>query len=130
MFGLARKVAAVEKREADLKREMENMGELLAEVRRTRDVLSAQVESLLRERERDYEERSELRQLLGAITVQLQTAMSYRAGPATDTSRLATTQGVPQARAERNRRAPRAGNDVVGGLLGAARRGWSRIGRS
>ncbi|MGH2633647.1 MAG: hypothetical protein ACRDG3_09585 [Tepidiformaceae bacterium] len=132
VFGLARKVAAAERRETDLKRELDRNNELLEEVRRTRDVLSAQVNSLLRERERDYEERSELRQLLGAITVQLQTAMNRPNSPEFEPGHPPTRHTPEVARAQRPTRISRptrTTSDSLGSLVGAARKGWARLGK-
>jgi len=133
VFALARKVSAAERREEEIKRELEQTRELLAETRNTRDVLSAQVQSLLRERERDFEERSELRQLLGAITVQLQAAMNrpvslglaaqHPPSPPAPTTRQAI--GAPNSRT-RNHSSKGAG-DGLGILMSAARKQWTRL---
>ena len=131
VFALARKVSAAERREEEIKRELEQTRELLAETRNTRDVLSAQVQSLLRERERDFEERSELRQLLGAITVQLQTAMNRPVGlglaaqhpPSPPTTRPAIA--APNSRT-RNHSSKGTG-DGLGTLMSAARKQWTRL---
>ncbi|HXU23971.1 MAG TPA: hypothetical protein VN697_08080 [Tepidiformaceae bacterium] len=131
VFALARKVSAAERREGEVKRELERTLELLTETRNTRDVLSAQVQSLLRERERDFEERSELRQLLGAITGQLQAAMNRPASSAlapqhspgsANTSRRLS----PESRNSRRQAADRS-PDAMGTLARAARKQWSRL---
>jgi len=131
VFALARKVSAAERREQDMKRELEQTRELLAETRNTRDVLSAQVQSLLRERERDFEERSELRQLLGAITVQLQTAMSRPIGPDLAPQHLPPESasrpaiGAPSSRTRNH--SSKAAGDSLGTLMSVARKQWTRL---
>jgi len=131
VFALARKVSAAERREAEVKRELERTLELLTETRNTRDVLSAQVQSLLRERERDFEERSELRQLLGAITGQLQAAMNRPASsalaPQHSTGSANTSRRLsPESRNSRRQAADRS-PDAMGTLARAARKQWTRL---
>ena len=131
VFALARKVSAAERREAELKRDLDRTLDLLAETRNTRDVLSSQVQSLLRERERDFEERSELRQLLGAITGQLQAAMNRPASSALAPQHSPTSANTPRrigsessdARKRPSHRSP----DAMGTLAQAARKQWSRL---
>lgn len=72
IFALSRKVAAAEREIERLRSELRQSEILVDEVRRTRDVLSAQVESLLNERDREYDERAELRRLLASLQSQLQ----------------------------------------------------------
>ena len=88
IFALSRKVAAAEREIERLRSELGQAEVLVDEVRRTRDVLAAQVESLLNERDREYEERAELRRLLASLQAQLQAmlgrflAVEAQAGPA------------------------------------------------
>ena len=134
VFVLARRLAAAERQEQEAKRSLDHLQELLQETRSTRDILAAQVQSLLRERERDYEERSELRQLLGAITAQLQTAMTRGAAvPAEGERRALAGTGAPPAAATRRRpsrvRSSSAASDGLTSLVGAARERWTRWSR-
>ena len=64
IYSLSRRLAAAEQELHGLRAEARQMRERLEETRRMRDLLASQVESLLRERERDYDERAELRRLL------------------------------------------------------------------
>ena len=75
IFTLSRKVAAAEREIERLKTEVLQSQLLIEEIRRSRDVLSAQVTSLLVERDRDYQERSELRRLLASLQNQMQTIL-------------------------------------------------------
>ena len=63
IYALSRKAAAAEREIERLRTELQQAQMLMDEIRRTRDVLSAQVQSLLSDRDREYEERSELRRL-------------------------------------------------------------------
>jgi uncharacterized coiled-coil protein SlyX len=76
VFTLARRLATAEREQARLGKEIDHLNELLVETRTSRDVLSAQVQSLLVERERDYEERAELRRLLSVVAGQVQMSMA------------------------------------------------------
>lgn len=82
IFALSRKVAAAEREIERLRAELHQSQLLADEVRRTRDVLSAQVESLLNERDRDYMERAELRRLLAGLQSQLQAILANLVVPA------------------------------------------------
>jgi hypothetical protein len=76
IFALSRKVAAAEREIERLRTELHQSQLLADEVRRTRDVLSAQVTALLNERDRDYMERAELRRLLASLQSQMQTILA------------------------------------------------------
>lgn len=76
IFTLSRKVATAEREIERLRTELEQARLLVDEVRRSRDVLSSQVESLLNERDREYEERAELRRLLASLQSQMQGMLS------------------------------------------------------
>lgn len=82
VFQLARRLSATEKEVERIRTELALRDELLAETRRSRDVLGAQVQSLLQERERDYEERQEMRSLFMTTQVQLQAILEKMTVPA------------------------------------------------
>ena len=67
IFLLSRKIAAAEREIERLRTELQQANVLVDEVRQSRNVLSAQVTSLLRDREREYDERAELRRLLASL---------------------------------------------------------------
>lgn len=69
---LAQRLAAARRDVDASQQELRLLQEVLAETRRTRDVLSAQVQSLQEQRDRDYDERAELRRLLAAVSTQFQ----------------------------------------------------------
>ncbi len=71
IYSLSRRLATADQELHGLRAEVTQMRETLEETRRMRDLLASQVESLLRERERDYEERAELRRLLASAHSQL-----------------------------------------------------------
>ncbi len=96
IFILSRKVAAAEKEIERLRTEVAQSQLLIDEVRRSRDVLSAQVASLLNERDRDYHERSELRRLLASLQNQMQTILSTLLAAAPPEPRALLGRSSPQ----------------------------------
>ncbi len=76
VFTLSRKVAAAEKENERLRSELRQAEILVDEVRKSRDVLSSQVASLLNERDREYQERAELRRLMASLQSQMQEMLS------------------------------------------------------
>jgi chromosome segregation ATPase len=76
VFALSRKVAAAEREIERLRSELQQSSILVDEVRRSRDVLSSQVMSLLNERDREYQERAELRRLLASLQSQMQSMLT------------------------------------------------------
>ena len=129
VFDLARRLSAAQREQERLASDIRHLTELIDETRRTRDVLSAQVMSLQNERERDYQERAELRQLLAAMTAQL----ALRPPLATD-SRIELDSAdarPPASHVQLPVSAGRAGRikaqkGALGGMLSIARRGVSR----
>jgi hypothetical protein len=98
VFALSRKLADANKLIEMLKVQMGHTDELLAETRRARDILSDQVASLLRERDRDYEERAELRKLLASMQFFITSVVNTQARFAlleTRTSPQRGASGVP-----------------------------------
>jgi hypothetical protein len=69
---LSRRLADADKEVGRLTAANEALHELLDETRRSRDILSAQVNSLQLERDREYDERAELRRLLASLHLQVQ----------------------------------------------------------
>jgi chromosome segregation ATPase len=76
VFTLSRKLAAAEKEIERLRSELRQAHVLVDEVRTSRDVLSSQVASLLGERDREYQERAELRRLMASLQSQMQEMLS------------------------------------------------------
>lgn len=72
VFSLSRRLADADREANRLAATNDALRELLDETRRSRDILSAQVSSLQVERDREYEERAELRRLLASLHLQLQ----------------------------------------------------------
>ena len=72
VFSLSKRLADQEKESDHLRTETQSLRELLAESREVRKVLSDQINSLHRELDREYEERSELRRLLASLHLQMQ----------------------------------------------------------
>jgi predicted RNase H-like nuclease (RuvC/YqgF family) len=72
VYALSRKLSDREREAQGLQSESRSLRELLAESHEVRKVLAAQVESLQKELDREYEERSELRRLLASLHVQMQ----------------------------------------------------------
>ncbi len=120
VFTLARQVAALEQEKRQLQQTSDHLEALLNEVRRSRDVLSAQVESLLIERDRDYEERAELRRLLAATSAWVQSTLN--APRANEVGRAA-----PQKSVERGRTPERPKPTPSSDVLGRIERGWKRL---
>jgi predicted RNase H-like nuclease (RuvC/YqgF family) len=73
---LSQRAAEAERESERYRMALQQAEAVLAETRRTRDVLSAQVESLMREADREYEERAELRRLLASAQMQLQSLLA------------------------------------------------------
>jgi ABC-type transporter Mla subunit MlaD len=82
IFAVSRKLADSEREVQQLRQEISHLGELLAETRASRDTLSAQVQSIQRDLEREYDERAELRRLLASLQMQLQSLLSAVVGGA------------------------------------------------
>lgn len=72
VFGLSRRLADRDREVSRLGSEVQSLRDLLAENREIRDILSAQITSLQLEKEREYEERAELRQIVAGLHAQLQ----------------------------------------------------------
>ena len=76
IFALSRSLAAAEKESSRSSQDLSKALEVLEETRSTRDILSAQVASQLRQIEREFDERAELRRLLASLQVQMQALLS------------------------------------------------------
>jgi predicted RNase H-like nuclease (RuvC/YqgF family) len=82
VFSLSRQLAAAEAHNRRLQAELDHTREMLAETRQGREILSAQVSSLQREVEREFQERSELRKLLASLQMQMQALLPSMVTPA------------------------------------------------
>ncbi|MGE0600091.1 MAG: hypothetical protein AB7J35_09500 [Dehalococcoidia bacterium] len=72
VFALSKRLAEKQREADQLNSEAQSLRDLLAESKEVRRVLSAQVESMQTELDREYAERSELRRLLASLHVQMQ----------------------------------------------------------
>ncbi|MGE3077113.1 MAG: hypothetical protein AB7N24_20485 [Dehalococcoidia bacterium] len=72
VFALSKRLAEKQREADQLSSEAQSLRDLLAESKEVRRVLSAQVESMQTELDREYAERSELRRLLASLHVQMQ----------------------------------------------------------
>lgn len=109
VFVLSRKLAESERQVAHLREASDHLRELLAETRLSRDTLAAQVSSLQRELEREYDERSELRRLLSSLQMQIQAMLPLIvAGGASERPTLAIgrTAGQRSAQPAKERNEP------------------------
>jgi chromosome segregation ATPase len=120
---LAQRLATARRDVEASQQELRMLQEVLAETRRTRDVLSAQVSSLQEQRERDYDERAELRRLLAAVSAQFQAI--YENG-ISSARRAEAGRVAPQRTSEPSgqRALPTA---TAGSLRQRARKGWARL---
>jgi uncharacterized coiled-coil DUF342 family protein len=108
VFTLSRKVAEANREIDRLNLKATHLAELLDDARRMRDVLADQVLSLQRERDRDYEERAELRRLLASMQQMMSSAVAAQARLSLIESRFFPQRGsgstpveLPAARATR-----------------------------
>jgi chromosome segregation ATPase len=106
VYALSRKVADRERETQALKLESQNLRDLLAESREVRRVLAAQVESMQRELDREYEERSELRRLLASLHVQMQELLPVITGLSRGRPELPATAPAPSPANSPNERFP------------------------
>jgi hypothetical protein len=125
VFTLARRLAGLERDHAQLRLELQHLTDLLGETRSTRDVLSRQVESLQLERERDYEERAELRKLLVAMTGELQAALAQTIARPMLSGPPPLTELRSRSSAARSKPVAQQG---LTGLVRIARREFARLG--
>lgn len=72
VFELSRRLGERERELAQLKAEINSLRQLLEETTRSREVLASQIIACQSENDRNYQERVELRQLLGSAQTQLQ----------------------------------------------------------
>ena len=110
VFALSRRLPEKEREASRYQSELQGLRELLAESREVRQVLSSQVTSLQTELDREYEERSELRRLLGSLHLQMQELLPLVTGLnrqkealAVEAPSLKPNHPAPKREAPRNR---------------------------
>jgi hypothetical protein len=96
IYSLSRRLATADREAQILRAELDTTREMLTEARHMRDILASQVEALLKERDRDYEERAQLRELLLASQAQLHQLLPHALGGFTALARSPIGRVLPQ----------------------------------
>ncbi len=76
IFALSRSLVAAEKEASKSSQDLLRALEVLKETRATRDILASQVASQLKQIEREFDERAELRRLLASLQMQMQALLT------------------------------------------------------